>query len=319
MRFLFVRYPCIFARTASKTIVLKKYSIKDIEKLTNVKAHTLRVWEQRYNFLVPHRTATNIRYYDNEQLKTLLNVSLLVNNGYRISKVSQLSSEELHDEVKKTFDKNFDTFSDKSLDFKINGLILAMLELDEYAFNGIYTKALIKRGMENALIDLIEPFLDRVQVMWRTGEISSAQERFIQNLIRQKLMVAIDALPIPEKPEETYLVYLSESQYNDLYTLLCIYMLKLKGRKIINLGQDIPITDLVQVVEATNPDVILTFFSVPTGIDHIQEYGDRLSHAFAHKRILIAGNVKHMNEMKFCKNTAVIESLAEFTDMLNNS
>ena len=298
---------------------MKKYSIKDIQQLTDIKAHTLRIWEQRYNFLVPHRTPTNIRYYDAEQLKILLNVSLLINSGFRISQVSSLSPDEMNEEVKKAFEQNLAEFADKSIQFKINGLMMAMLDLDEAQFHEVFSTSLAKRGMERTLTEVVEPFLERVQVLWRTGEVSSGLEHFIQTLIRQKTVVAIDALRMPDKSNEKYLVYLPETEYNELYTLLYIYLLKAKGRNIVNLGQSIPITDLVQIVAITNPDVIFTFFSVPTGLEYIQDYLNRLSEAFSHRRILIAGNVNGMKGLTLRKNTDIVESLDEFTDMLENS
>lgn len=298
---------------------MKKYSIKDIEKLTDIKAHTLRVWEQRYNFLVPHRTPTNIRYYDADQLKILLNVSLLVNSGKRISKVSGLSPEQLNEEVKKAFARNLEEIADKSIQFKINGLMLAMLDLDENQFKEVIIKSVSKRGMVRTLSDVVEPFLERVGGLWRTGEVTSAFEHFIHNLIRQKVIVSYDALKTPDSPNEKYLVFLPEQEFNDIYTLLYTYVLRYNGRRIVNLGSNIPITDLVQIVEMTDPDVILTFFNRPIGIDYIQNYASRLSDAFVHKRVLIAGNAYGMEELKLRNNTAVVQSLDEFVDMLNNS
>ncbi len=298
---------------------MRKYSIKDIEKLTDIKAHTLRVWEQRYNFLVPHRTPTNIRYYDADQLKVLLNVSLLVNNGSRISKVCTLTEEELNEEVKKAFELNAEDITDRSVQFKINGLVLAMLDLDEAKFNEIFLRSLTKRGMERTLTDIIEPFLERIQILWRTGEVLTAFERYMHNLIRQKIIVAFDALREPKQPSEKYLVFLPEQEFNDIYTLLYTYILKAHGRQIVNLGSNIPITDLVQIVQLTNPDVILTFFNDPIGLSHIQDYANRLSEAFVHKRILIAGNATGIENLALNNNASAVQSLDEFTDMLENS
>lgn len=298
---------------------MKRYSIKDIEQLTDIKAHTLRIWEQRYNFLVPHRTPTNIRYYDTEQLKILLNVSTLVNNGARISKVSSLTPEELNKEVKKAFEQNLEEIADKSVLFKINGLMLAMLDLNESGFQEVFSQSLTRRGMERTLTEVIEPFLNRVQVLWRTGEVSSAYEHFMHNLIRQKVIVAMDGLSAPTTSKEKYMVYLPESEFNDMYALLFTYQLKAKGRQVVNLGSNIPITDLVEIVRATDPNVILTFFNQPTGLNYIQKYLKRLGEAFPHRRILVAGNVLNMKQLELNEQTDVVESLEEFSDMLENS
>ncbi len=296
--------------------VLRNYSIKDIEKLTGIKAHTLRIWEQRYNFLVPHRTETNIRYYDDEQLKHLLNISLLLNRGHKISKLSQLTDQEIQKEVRDTYEKTQQDLSDYNLQFKINGLIVAMLELDESRFEKIFSTSILKMGMEKTITQLIFPFLQRMGLMWRIGEISSAQEHFMYSLIRQKIIVAIDSLQIPPKTNEKFVLFLPESEYNDLVIFLYTYVLKAKKRQIINLGQDIVFEDLRAVCDMSSPDYLITFITSPASQPAVQQYVDELSRYFEDYHIFIAGSVDFMSEVIYPENVTLITSLALFSETL---
>ncbi len=298
---------------------MKKYSIKDIELLTGIKAHTLRMWEQRYQFLIPHRSDTNMRFYDQTQLKTLLNVSLLVHNGIRISQVTSMSDEEINSKVKDAFEEKLGGKSAESVELAISGLILAMIEMDEPRFNRVFDRALAEFSMEDVLTNIVEPFLKRAQVMWRTGEVSGAVDHFIQSLIRHKVIVGMDQLNSAESNNEKYLVFLPETEYNDLHILLYMYMLKLKKRVVVNLGQDIPIQELLEVVRVTQPDVMLTFFGAPYSPDFVESYMNRLADTFPHKRILFAGQGEGGHGMKLKRNTGMIQSLEEFSDMLDNS
>ena len=171
-----------------------KYSIKDLEKFSGIKAHTIRIWEQRYQLLTPKRTETNIRYYDESQLKYLLNVTLLVENGFRISHICSMSDEEFNKNLKEVAEKGLQTKEDNHLSVAVNELVLAMLELDEQRFEKIISGSLLQRNFEETITKIIYPFLKRIGVMWRVGEVSTAQEHFIYQLIRQKVIVAIDGL-----------------------------------------------------------------------------------------------------------------------------
>lgn len=295
---------------------MKHYSIKDIEKLTGIKAHTLRIWEQRYNFLIPHRTDTNIRFYDDEQLKLLLNISLLINKGHKISKLSLLSEEEIQIRVRETYKKTQQDLSDYNLQFNINGLIVAMLELDEGRFEKIFSTSILKRGMEKTITNLVFPFLQRMGLMWRIGEVSSAQEHFMYSLIRQKIIVAIDSLQIPPKMNEKFILFLPESEYNDLVVFLYTYILKAKNRQIINLGQDIAFEDLRSVCDVASPDYLMTFITSPSSVESVQGYVNKLHINFPDYHTFITGSVDFMEEVQYPENVTLISNLENFADTL---
>ena len=184
-----------------------KYSIKDLEKFSGIKAHTIRIWEQRYQLLTPKCTETNIRYYDEDQLKYLLNVTLLLEHGFRISQICAMTGAEFNAHLKEVAGKGLNSKEDNMLNAAVNELVLAMLELDEQRFEKIMSSSLLQRSFEEVLIKVIYPFLKRIGVMWRIGEVSTAQEHFIYQLIRQKIIVAIDSLIVRSKSSEKYLLF----------------------------------------------------------------------------------------------------------------
>jgi len=292
------------------------YSIKDLEKFSGIKAHTIRIWEQRYGLLNPHRTESNIRFYDEDQLKMLLNVSLLANNGHKISKISSYSKDQFNSEVRAIYDKYEYEASTEALQVKVNGLIMAMLELDELKFEKIFSTSLLKRGFEGTVLDLLYPFLHRIGVMWRTGEVSCAQEHFITNLIRQKVLVAIDAIPIATGDSEKFLLFLPESEFNELLTLLSTYILKNKGKQCIYLGQDIPFHDLLNVAEITSPHALMTFLTEPASQEDSQNYINQLASTFPSKSIIISGNVSFLHDLERLGNVTIIDSLRHLVEVI---
>ena len=297
---------------------MTKYSIKDLERYSGVKAHTIRIWEQRYAMLTPKRTETNIRFYDEEQLKYLLNVTLLLDNGYKISQVCKFSKDEFSDQLKTIFDANISSKRDQQLSSSVNELVLSMLDFDERRFEKILSACLLSRSFEEVLQEVIYPFLKRIGVMWRTGEVSTAQEHFIYQLIRQKIIVAIDGLAMPSRDAETYLLFLPQSEFHDLLILLFTYILKHRGKQCVYLGVDIPFKDLKQVAAITKPETLFTFIKAPASKLETQAYVYELSETFPEKSILITGNPYFMEELEFPDNVFLIHEIADLMPILED-
>jgi len=297
---------------------LIKYSIKDLEKYSGIKAHTIRIWEQRYQLLKPKRTDTNIRYYDEEQLKYLLNVSLLIENGHRISQICAFTEDEFHAHIKEILMDAHQEASDQNIATHVNGLVLAMLELDELRFEKILSSSLLRRSFEETIVEVIYPFLRRIGVMWRTGEVTTAQEQFIYNLIKQKVIVAIDGLPLPGSGAESYMLFLPKSEFSDLLILLFTYVLKNRGKQCIYLGVDIPFKDLIQVAGISNPDAMFTFVKAPASKIDTQAYVYELAENFPKKSIYITGNPYFMEELEYPDNVLLIPSINELILILED-
>jgi DNA-binding transcriptional MerR regulator len=203
-----------------------QYAIKDLERLSGIKAHTLRIWEQRYGILKPERTDTNIRYYTGEDLKRILNISLLNNNGFKISKIAKLPDEEIIKQVQSILN-NYTKENDQ-----IDNLVLCMLEMNEPKFEKIVSNCIIHFGFESTIEKIIFPFMRQIGNMWLMGTINPAQEHFISHLVRQKIIVGIDGLfPEPLANPKTFLLYLPTNELHELGLLYCNFLVKAKGHK----------------------------------------------------------------------------------------
>jgi MerR family transcriptional regulator, light-induced transcriptional regulator len=259
------------------------YSIKDLENLSNIKAHTLRIWEQRYNFLNPKRTETNIRYYDDNDLKLILNVSLLKDNGLKISKIARMSYDEIKNEVRRITDKNL------RYPEQIHALSMSMLDLDEERFEKVISTNVLQLGFENTMINIIYPFLTKIGILWQTGTINPAHEHFISNLIKQKVIVAIDGQFSGNVIGKKYLLFLPEGELHEISILFSNYIIRARGNKVIYLGQSLPFSDLQIVYDIHKPDFIFSAFTTSPVIDEVENYIKKLSGTFSDSKILLTG------------------------------
>ncbi|HSF53518.1 MAG TPA: MerR family transcriptional regulator [Algoriphagus sp.] len=285
---------------------MSTYSIKDLEQLSGIKAHTLRIWEQRYNLLSPQRTGTNIRTYDDEDLKLILNVALLNDNGFKISKIASMASKDIREEVIKLTERSL------THDDQIHALTICMVEMDEDRFDMVLSSNIVKLGFEQTMFNIIYPFMSKIGVLWQTGAISPAQEHFISNLVRQKLIVAIDG-QASVKSGKKFLLFLPEGELHEISLLFSCYLIKSHGHKVIYLGQSTPNDDLLSVYKLHQPDYLLTVITTSPSSEYAQEYLNALSVRFSAAQILVSGyqvigqdlslppNVRQMNYLRDIK------------------
>ena len=288
-----------------------QFSIKDLERITGIKAHTIRIWEQRYNIITPLRTDTNIRYYSNDDLKRILNVSILNNNGVKISKISNLSTEQLNTEVKKIVDANI------AEDDQIEGMLMSMIELDETRFQEIISNNISIHGLLKTIEIYVHPFFEKIGLLWQTGTINPAQEHFVSNLVRQKIIVAIDSISHDSDPsKDTFLLFLPESELHEIGLLVYTYLLKSKGYKVIYLGQSVPYRDLLEVVQSIKPQKITTTITNPFPEGMLQIYLNKLSHDLPDCTIFVSGYQFIRESIEFPDNIILHKGLAEFKDLV---
>jgi DNA-binding transcriptional MerR regulator len=284
------------------------YSIKDLEQFSGIKAHTIRIWEVRYRLLKPSRTNTNIRYYDDEQLKRLLNISFLIKNGLKVSKISLMDSKELYDTLASFYNRQD---NDQSTDEKINNLVVAMIELNEDLFEKVFSSAVHHLGFEHAVTKVVYPFLDKVGMLWTMGNIQPAQEHFISNLIRQKIIVAIDKQVLSKKATSKFLLFLPEGEMHEIGLLLANYMIREKGNQTIYLGQNVPLEDVLQVCDSYTPDYIFTYITSPRAEDELKSFFDKLANAVKKGKVLVSG---HIPEVSF-KLPARVKRITSIKDL----
>lgn len=295
---------------------MKKYSIKYIERFSGIKAHTLRSWENRFDILQPERDDNNKRLYTEEQLKQVLNITLLLSKGLSISQIKELTPSEFVAKVNEISDMA-GTHKENQLEVKINAFVLSMLELDESRFEKVLASCLLQRSFEDTLKEVIYPFLNRIGIMWRTGEVSTAKEHFIYQLIRQKIIVAIDGLGQASQSRERYLLFLPKSEFQDLLILMYMYLLKSKGQSCVYLGEDIPFDDLKEASRIVRPDALVTVIKAPASKIDTQAYVYRLSEAFAQQQILLAGNPYFMEELEYPKNVQRIVQMDDLKALIS--
>lgn len=275
-----------------------KYSIKDLERLSGIKAHTIRIWEQRYNIITPDRTDTNIRTYNDDDLRTILNISLLNKNGIKISRIAEMSKAEIHQQVVMVSEKDSDFTS------QINALTIAMVEMDEDRFEKIISTNTLRLGFEKTMIRILYPFLQRVGMMWLTGAINPAQEHFISNLIRQKLIVAIDGQSVSVGANAPkFLLFCPEGEMHEIPLLFTCYLLRSRKFKVVYLGVNLPFSNLQSVIDIHKPDYLFTVLTTkPPGIE-TPDYINMLSKSFSKLKILISGAELKNYKLHLPKNT----------------
>lgn len=290
------------------------YSIRDLEKLSGIKAHTIRIWEQRYGVIAPKRTKTNIRYYQDDDLKFLLNVSLLNKNGIKISKIAKMSRQAVAEKVASIAEINFENST------QLDALTLSMIEMDEQKFDRIVSMNIQQLGFERTMLEVIYPFLDKLGVLWLTGSINPVQENFISYLIRQKIIVAIDQEPIPQgKQVKKFIIYLPEGEKQELTLLFMHYILKSRRNQVLYLGQDISVADLRDACKVHKPDFIFTMISETFAKEPVQKYVDKLAETFPECQVLLSGYQVVAQKVIAPQNVRVLRSLdhtLEFLELL---
>ncbi len=264
---------------------MANYSIRDLERLTGIKAHTIRIWEKRYGLIDPERTSTNIRAYCDSDLKKLLNISILNKNGFKISKIARFSPVEIAENINKLSEHFPDSES------LIENLTIAMIDLDEYKFEKILSRAIIQFGFENTAIKILNPFLVKIGIMWQTGSINPAQEHFVSNLVRRKMLVAIDdQIRDTQSHGKTFVLFLPEGEMHEMSLLFASYLIRKRGHKVIYLGQSVPLNDLIEISKSCNPDYFLTSFITSMANCDIFNYLLNITKLFSKRTFFVTGN-----------------------------
>jgi len=250
------------------------FTIKDLENLSGVKAHTIRIWEQRYNFLKPSRTDTNIRYYCNQELKTLLNISLLNRYGFKISHINRMTEQEVKSRVVALSDR------EAVQERLVNDLITYMIDLDIECFERVLDGYVRGMGIDKAITRAIFPFLHRIGILWATGHVNPAQEHLVSNIIRQKLIVGIEGTVSHRRSDTTVLLFLPEGEHHELGLLYVYYLLKTHGIKVLYLGADVPLRDVEFVCQCKQPDYLYTHLTGIVGNFSLEKFLGQVAQRF---------------------------------------
>jgi DNA-binding transcriptional MerR regulator len=291
--------------------MMNSFTIKDLENLSGIKAHTIRIWEQRYSFLKPSRTGTNIRYYSNEELKMLLNVALLNKYGYKISHIDKMEASELKEKI---LSLNQVQAQQERI---VNELIQHMVDLSLDRFEDILDDYIIARGIERAIPQIIFPFLEKIGILWLTNHINPAQEHLVTNIIRQKLIVGIERIGSPVKKNKTVLLFLPEGEYHELGLLFMCYLLKSRGINTIYLGCSIPLDDVEYLVRLKNPDYLYLHLTTVGHKFNFDKFIASITRRFTGTPVVISGQLTNSYEKKIHPPINFKRSYSEVMDFVS--
>lgn len=289
---------------------MAKYSIKDLEHFSGIKAHTIRIWEKRYNILDPNRTETNIRLYTDDDVKRILNVAMLVKNGYKISFVATFSDSKIQAEVIRINQHLND--ADKSID----QLLYHAVNIDSVSFERLLDEMIQKNGFRKTMEQVVYPFFERIGVLWQVGSIFVAHEHFVSYLIRSRLIHETCKYR-SDDGAGTILLFLRESEWHELGLLYYNYLAAQAGLKCVYLGQSLPFGDLSNLLSSGKYDYIFTSFVHSLEKAELESYLDKLSHLFSQGKILISGRQVNINKPKLPHNVTVVKNASEFLKKIN--
>ena len=291
---------------------MNKFTIKDLENLSGIKAHTIRIWEQRYSFLKPSRTVTNIRYYSNDDLKTILNISILNKYGYKISLINKMS---VNDVQARVAELNIAGAPQERI---VNELIQLMVDLDTTGVEKLIDKQIAAAGIEKTIIRIIFPFFERIGILWQTGHINPAQEHLITNIIRQKLIVGIDQAKPLMKVKRSFLLFLPEREHHELGLLLVYYLLKRRGAEVFYIGANVPLKDAQFVAETKKPDFIYIHLTSTSPGFNFPKFLTQASEKISRSKIIVSGYITQDYKKALPKNVEFKHSLVELVEFISN-
>ncbi|WP_428742578.1 MerR family transcriptional regulator [Tenacibaculum sp.] len=290
------------------------FTIKDLENISGIKAHTIRIWEKRYNLLSPERTDTNIRYYSSENLQKLLNVVLLNNNNIKISKIAEMSDDTIILKAREL------AFKMAVNDEAVNSLKLAMFQFDKTLFNKTYNRLMQRKSFREVFQDVFVPFLDHVGLLWQTDTLLPAHEHFISNLIVQKIQINIEKLEhLVSNSNVTYVLFLPENEIHELGLLYLNYELILRGYETIYLGQSLPLDNLEYFFKSKSKTCFITSMTVQPFEDKIIEYFSKIEEELegtGHELIAFGRKAMEVEDVNFKADIKVYSSLKVFLNKL---
>ena len=289
-----------------------RYSISDLEKLSGVKAHTIRIWEKRYALLRPMRTGGNIRYYDEQQLKKLLHTASLIASGMKISAVSKLNPEEMRAAV----DKVHDSQADARAEIHVHRLIEACADMDERLFEHVFNNALLGSDLVTVFTGVVNPLLNRVGYLWSVNDMLPAEEHFVTSIVRRKLFAAIDSIPLPESSRESWVLFLPDDEEHEVNLLLSAFLLRQSGRKVVYLGSQVPMDNLSQVIDKVNPTHLQFFWVRKHAPEKVQGFIDALHAKYPKLNKVMSINPLFDNTLSVPSAYQITRSIEEFLEIL---
>lgn len=293
------------------------YSIKQLEDLSGVKKHTIRIWEKRYNLLKPKRTQTDIRYYADEELKKLLNVCTLIKAGMKISRIGKLSDNEIAQFIKSKIETN--NGDNTFIESMINNSIVATSVYDEQSLQKIFLDVSERLGTEKTYTNFIYPLLVKTGVLWNVNNIMPAQEHFLSNFIKQKIHCEIGKLPYPQKSKNTWLLYLNSQEEHEMGLLFAFYILKKRKEKVIYLGTKVPDENIESVIKACKPNKVMTFFVKKYPDNYVKNHLGKITSRFPEIAIYISGVTENFEKLTWTPRLKHIQNAQVLCEVIDKT
>ncbi|HET8803308.1 MAG TPA: MerR family transcriptional regulator [Aequorivita sp.] len=289
---------------------MNSLTIAQLSQFSGIKPHTIRIWEQRYQALSPTRSAGNTRTYSGLDLKRLLNIVSLMGSDHKVAELCSMNNEALNSLIKNLYSLEN---SENSNHFVLQ-LLSAGMDFDESSFQKIFSHCLLRFGVDGTYKNVIYPLLNRIGLMWSSDMLPPAYEHFMCNLMRQKLLTAIDSLPSPKEASPKWLLFLPEDEYHEMGLLYANYVARKNGVNTVYLGASVPLTTLGFAIENFNPDALLLFFIHRDFPEKVNAYLAEIDKLSGYRKIYISGYEKLMDQVKLTKN---IQWLKNIDDLQN--
>ena len=291
------------------------YSIADLEQLSGIQSHTIRIWERRYNALEPMRTLGNTRLYDDFQLRKLLNIASLNQSGLKISKICSLAN----NDMERLLNEQLSLAPEQArFEYYVSQLLKLGLAYNEIGFDKLLTNCISKFGILDAYREIIYPILVRLGLMWRKDDICPAQEHFLTNIIKKKIYAAIDRLPLSKSATETWLLFLPEDEDHEIGLLFANYLLKAAGKGVFYLGSKVPLKSVKIVLQENSINKILLFVTRNKPKAQAQKYLDNLRETCSPAEIYLAGNDYLIRQLTLGDTVSQVNSLDAFEKLIEN-
>ncbi|HNS12499.1 MAG TPA: MerR family transcriptional regulator [Bacteroidia bacterium] len=279
---------------------MNRYSISDLETISGIKAHTIRIWEQRYDALKPMRSPGNTRYYDDQQLRKLLNIVSLSDTGKKISELFSLSDEQ----IKILLEEQIENLKAANIQYEyfISQMLISGLSYNEAEFEKQFSACILRYGLKNTYLKIIHPMLVRIGLVWGKDDLCPSQEHFLSNLIRQKIISSIDGLPYPTNDKKNWLLFLPNEEYHEIGLIYSNYLIRAAGQKTVYLGSNVPFDSVLSTIHDITPTDIFLFFIRNRSVAEAQEYLTEVRKRSKNATIHISGNKKLIEQLRLEKN-----------------
>ncbi len=286
-----------------------QYSISDLEKITGIKAHTIRMWERRYDLIQPHRTKSNVRLYSQEDMQKLQDVVLLYDKGVKISQIAAMETEERATMLDELSDH------DGILELRKDCFTASILEFNEEKLTTLFDNYEKRHGFLKTLADYVWPYIENSSLLYMSGAFNLAHENFVNQVIKRKIMARIDSIPANDHNSKgMVLIFLPPGEQKELYTAGVEYACRLRGYHTLNMGLNIGLEELEAISQSVLPDYVLTMLDTDFKMMAVESYLKRISAIFPDAKLVVCGHLASSHRNISIPN---LDILQHSSDMLS--